>query len=299
MLVDVANMQRVEAASQAGMDLRPTVENAANLGLMNSDASQVQQNPVLNLGSSFASGNDYGFKDFSGAAWDFMRSSNTGGYSALNVFDTQQRLNYHAANELASDVALQAISAAELANDPAAATRAAYDGSQQRIDNRATAREGLSRGGVKLSEAVDQSFGPDYYFEKYRAQMPDASEYDLARRVAKGVASSNWKVDLLVNANKVLGPLGVGYGAYTSASNIIQASPDDRPRVVAQEAGTWVGGWYGGSWGAALAITGALAVGVSPLGWGIIAAGAAGGGLLARLLALTLAATPQAVLTTE
>jgi hypothetical protein len=123
--------------------------------------------------------------------------------------------------------------------------------------------------------AVDQTMPPKFYFNKYTT--PGATEFDVAARVAKGVGSSNGYVNALGTLTKVLGSIGVGYGAYSSTANILNASPANRPYVVAQETGTWVGGWYGASWGMAGSVALAIALGSNPIGWGILSAGAVGG----------------------
>lgn len=121
---------------------------------------------------------------------------------------------------------------------------------------------------------VDQSRPPEYYFNKYGT--PGANQFDVAEKVADGVAKSNRTVDNLGRFSKVVGPLGVGYGAYTSATNIMNAAPGERNYAIAQEAGTWAGGWQGASWGMAAGVTAAVALGATPVGWGIFAAGFAG-----------------------
>ncbi|MBC7814166.1 MAG: hypothetical protein H7175_23630 [Burkholderiales bacterium] len=203
------------------------------------------------------------------------RPVNTAGQSAMSLSDTQRRMNYHAANEAARDAARVTIAEAIAENNPAKATAAAYNASQLRIDNRSIARTGLSKGGLALSVAVDQTMPPEFYFNKYTTA--GASEFDVAARVAKGVGSSNGYVNGLGTFTKVLGPIGVGYGAYSSATNVMNASSANRPYVVAQEAGTWAGGWYGASWGMAGGVALAVALGSNPIGWGILAAGAVGG----------------------
>ena len=202
-------------------------------------------------------------------------SYNAGGQSALGLWDTQQRTNYHRVNVAASQTARVKIDLARMQNNPGAATEAARLASQQRIDNRALTRQSLSTGGYKLSLAVDQSQPPEYYFKKYGT--PGADAFATAEKVSKGVASSNKYVDGLGNVSKVLAPLGVGYGAYSSTTNIMNAPAGERGYVVAKETGTWVGGWYGASWGMAGGVAAAVVLGATPVGWGILAGGIIGG----------------------
>jgi hypothetical protein len=75
----------------------------------------------------------------------------------------------------------------------------------------------------------------------------------------------------------ILGPLGVGYGAYSTTTNIMNASPEERGYVIAQETGSWVGGWNGASWGMAGGVAAAVALGSNPLGWAVLGAGLVGG----------------------
>jgi hypothetical protein len=238
-----------------GGDLAPTVANATRLGLYDTSGDGM---PV-----KFADSPDYG------ASW------NSGGQSAMSIVDTQQRLNYHAANTAASNNAWNQILQADLERNPSMGTDAAYKASQQRIDNRSIAREGLSRGGLALSEAVDLTMPPEYYFKKY--STTGASELEVAAKVVKGVGSSNGYVNAMGTVTKVLGPIGVGYGAYSSTTNIMNAAPGNKPYVIAQEAGTWAGGWYGASWGTAGGVALAVTLGSNPVGWTILAAGAVGG----------------------
>lgn len=203
-------------------------------------------------------------------------SPNTLGQSVVTLNDAWYRTQYHAANDRASASALSAIAQAEAENNPAKALAAAYEGSQARIDNRAVAREGLSRGGLELSKAVDRSNPPSFYENLARSRLgPDASEFDVARKMAEGVAHTNPRVDKLLTASKVLGPVGLAYGAYDSYNEISSAA--DKPQAVVKEAGGWIGGGYGASWGAAAGVAAAVALGSNPVGWGIIAAGLLGG----------------------
>lgn len=211
---------------------------------------------------------------------------NKGGQSALSLWDTQQRMDYHSANTAAKNSALDLILQADLEGTPSKGTDAAYRASEQRIINRGAARIDLSYGGRLLSEAVDQSHGPAWYFDKYSKSMPNASELDIATRVAVGAASSNKWVNRLGTASKVLGPLGVGFGAYSTTTNIMNAPAASRNYVVAREAGTWAGGWYGASFGTAAGVgLAAFALGSNPVGWAIGATlalgfvGGVGGGI--------------------
>ncbi|MDP1610304.1 MAG: LysM peptidoglycan-binding domain-containing protein [Sulfuritalea sp.] len=82
---------------------------------------------------------------------------NAGGQSALGLWDTQQRMNYHKANVAARDAALPKIAQARATNNVNAAYEAARQASQQRIENRFATQQTLSKGGYKFSVAVDQS----------------------------------------------------------------------------------------------------------------------------------------------
>ncbi len=208
--------------------------------------------------------------DDSGIHW------NSGGQSAVTINDTIQRTRYHHANERASEGALRAIEQAERQGSPKQAMDAAYQASQQRIDNRSETRKRLSRGGLELSKAVDQSHPPEFYEAKYRASLPpEATAFDVARKMAQGVARSNPRVDLLLKVNKALGPVGLAFGAYGSYKAIRDAA--NKPLAIAKEAGGWAGGIAGASWGAAGGVALAVALGSNPVGWGILAAGAIGG----------------------
>jgi LysM repeat protein len=211
---------------------------------------------------------------------------NTGGQATVTINDTVQRTRYHRANERASESALRAIESAERQGNPARAMDAAYQASQQRIDNRTETRKRLSRGGLELSKAVDQSHPPQFYEGKYRASLPqEATTFDVARKMAQGVARSNPRVDLLLKVNKALGPVGLVFGAYGSYKAIRDAA--DKPQAIAKEAGGWVGGIAGASWGAAGGVALAVALGSNPVGWGILAAGAIGGIAIGALGSLT------------
>ncbi|MDP1612768.1 MAG: hypothetical protein Q8M11_17075 [Sulfuritalea sp.] len=118
---------------------------------------------------------------------------------------------------------------------------------------------------------------PEFYFKKYG--VPGADPFAVAQKVAEGAARSNKTVDNLGKFNKVIGPLGVWYGAYSTTTNIMNAAPSEKDYVIAQEAGTWIGGWQGASWGMAGGVAAAVALGSNPVGWGILAAGLAGGAI--------------------
>ncbi|MEJ7808435.1 MAG: hypothetical protein WKG03_21245, partial [Telluria sp.] len=276
-VLDAGSGQRIACWRTAETCILPpavdtsTVSPLTNQAIWESGLVQADSNRLLT---------DLSFLEPSAAAQnanEFTLNSNGGGQSALSLSDTQRRMNYHAANEAARDAAKLIIAQAIIEDNPAKATAAATNASQQRIDNRSIARDGLSKGGLALSTAVDQTNLPQYYFDKAKLRNPNASEIQIAEKVAEGAARSNGYVNKLGTATKYLGPLGVGYGAYSTATNISNASPADRPYVVAQEAGTWVGGWYGASWGMVGGVALAVALGSNPIGWGILAAGAIGG----------------------
>lgn len=205
--------------------------------------------------------------------WSFRW--NAGGQAALGLWDTQQRLTYHGANVVASTTALKNIELARASNNPTAATEAARQASQQRIDNREIARQSLSRGGLKLSLAVDQTRPPEFYFNKYGT--PGADPFEVAKKVAGGAGRTNPRVDNLGKLTMALSPLSFGYGVYSSTTRIINAEPINRNYVIAQEAGSWIGGWQGASWGMAGGVAAAIALGSNPIGWSVLGAGLVGG----------------------
>jgi len=200
------------------------------------------------------------------------------GGSALSWYESIIRLNwYQSYNESATARALSAIATAEAEGNPTAAWLAAYEASQARIDNRTWFRSMLGYGGQVFSQAVDQSQPPEFYEEKYRARAgPAAGEYEPAKLMAMGASSSNWRVDMFAKGVKYgLGPIGIGVGAYMSYNEI--ANAEDKVEATVTEAGGWIGGAGLGTVGTALAVTGAIALGVSPVGWAIIGVAVVGG----------------------
>jgi len=183
---------------------------------------------------------------------------------------------YQSRNEAAYRNAFAAIISAELEGNPARAWAAAYEASQARIDNRTWVRQWLMPGGQVFSEAVDQSHPPAFYEERYRARVgPGASEYTAAAAMAEGARSSRPNVDLMVRAGRYLGPVGMAYGVYDSYSEISRAT--DTNQAIATEAGGWVGGFAGGTLGTAGAVTAAVFLGATPVGWAIVGAAVVGG----------------------
>ncbi len=104
--------------------------------------------------------------------------------------------------------------------------------------------------------------------------------FNTAVKVAEGAARSRGSVDTFAKwVGTPLGVAGVGFGAYSSATNIRNAAPGELGYTIAKETGTWLGGWQGASVGAAVAV-GLLATAPvsAPVILGASIVGAIGGG---------------------
>jgi hypothetical protein len=143
-----------------------------------------------------------------------------------------------------------------------------------------------------MSQAIDAQRTFESSVAEYSRRAPGARTpsptryaYTIAERVAEGSGRSNPWMSRLARGGRVLGPLGVAVGLGFAGRNIYNASPEQRGRVAAGEAGNFVGGMVGVSLGmsAGVALAGGvtgfligLGVVAGPIGWLAIGLGVVG-----------------------
>ena len=109
------------------------------------------------------------------------------------------------------------------------------------------------------------------------------ADFDAWRRVASASGRSSSSMVMFTRVSRVLGPVGIVFGAGVAANEVRCAPPAERPRVAAQETGGVLGGLAGGTLGMA---GGALVVGLlvsNPAGWVVLGAAVVGGAVLGYL----------------
>ena len=237
------------------------------------------QPPVVITGSRIATsdqmGSQNGMTPGESSALPWWVPQNVGS-AAVTGWDSAQRANYSKQIKQAAQQALQKIPYAWLANDVGRATDAAWAASETRNAVRDATRQKLSWGGLQTSKALDKTLPVAEYFDKYRSKSPDP--FSLAETVATKAGSSNRVVSGMTTLGKVMGPVGVGFGAYSATTAVMNAPQDQRIYVGSKEVGGIVGGAAFGIAATGLAV---LALGSNPIGWVVmgvgLTAGVAGG----------------------
>lgn len=202
----------------------------------------------------------------------------TMGQGLSTSYDTFRRWQYTTQIHANSTGALRLIDQAQVNGSLAAAEDAARNASQSRNVLRAATQEQLLPGGRVVSNMLegDRSWG--YITNRYNAA--GEANFDSWRRVAAASGRSSSSMVMFTRVSRVLGPVGIVFGAGVAANEVACAPPEQRARVAAQETGGVAGGLAAGSLGMA---GGALVVGLlvsNPAGWVVLGAAVIGGGIL-------------------
>jgi hypothetical protein len=203
------------------------------------------------------------------------------GQGLATSYDTFRRWQYTSRIHANSAEALSLIDQAQLNGNLAAAEDAARNASQSRNVLRAATQEQLLPGGRVVSGMLegDRSWG--YITNRYNAA--GEADFDSWRRVASASGRSSASMVHFTRVSRVLGPVGIVFGAGVAANEVACAPPEQRARVAAEETGGVVGGLVGGSLGMA---GGAVVVGLlvsNPAGWVVLGAAVVGGAVVGYL----------------
>jgi RHS repeat-associated protein len=204
----------------------------------------------------------------------------TAGSGAVAMWDTAQRSRYLSMAHANSAEAVQGIQQARVVGSVAEAEEIARQVSAARNELRTTTQLRLSPGGRMMSEALEQPREFSQLVQRYQAQ----NAFDTYEEVARAAGRSRGSLQTLTRVGRVAGPLatvaGVGIGVY----NVVEAPPEEQPRVAAQESGGVLGGAGGATLGvaggtaAATGIAAVLGLGSGPPGWLVLGLGLLGGG---------------------
>ena len=149
-----------------------------------------------------------------------------------------------------------------------------------RNENRPKARKGLSWGGKRLSEAIDQDRSLKELFLKYKAQNPNMSHEELARLITQKSGTTSRALLKFNRFSKIGGPVGTAVGAGLAAYAIYE---DPTLETTMGEVTSILAGASGFTLGMGLVAMGLSAVGVVPLA--VIGGAALGGVALGMLTA--------------
>ena len=202
------------------------------------------------------------------------------GPGLVTVYDTTRRMTYLATISEASERVAEEIRT--LAANPTLqnldeAERMAREVSALRNATRTATQATLTTGGRIMSEALEQPRDWATVFEKYGGQR----NFETFEEVARASGRSAPSVTRLAAFGRVAGPVAVTVGVGLSVWRVSEARPQDRPRVIAEEAGATGGGALGASLGTAggVGLAGLIVGGASgPPGWLVLGLGIIGGG---------------------
>ena len=198
----------------------------------------------------------------------------TAGQGSVTSYDTWRRIQYTTGNAERAQAAVTAINQAEAAGDLAAAKAIAQQASAERNIARAATQGVTSPGGKVIAGMLEQDRSWAAVLAKYSGGAE--ANFDTYRRIAAATGRSAKSMVVFTRMSKVLGPLGIVFGAGVASYEVSQACPADRPRVAASEGGAFVGGAVGSTLGMA---GGGLVLGLlvsNPAGWMVIGAGVVG-----------------------
>ncbi len=201
----------------------------------------------------------------------------TAGQGLAVSYDTFRRWQYTSEIKLNSNQALALIEQARLDGDLSAAEAAAFNASIARNSARATAQGQLLPGGRVLSTMLEQDRSWPTILQRYNPT--GEADFDTWQRIAAASGRSSRDMLMFSRVSRVLGPVGIAFGAGVAAHEVSCAPPEQRARVASQEAGGVVGGLALGTLGTA---GGALLVGAlvsNPAGWVVLGGAVVVGGL--------------------
>lgn len=200
------------------------------------------------------------------------------GQGAVTSYDAWRRTQYTTTIKHNASTAVGAIEQAQAQGHLGRAEQIAHDASDARNTVRTSTQGQLTPGGRVISEMLEQDRSWPTIVDKYsQGAEPD---FNTWKRVASATGRSSKDMVLFTRVSKVLGPVGIVFGAGVAAYEVSQAPDAQKPRVAASETGGMVGGAVGGTLGM---VGGGLLLGAlvsNPVGWAIIGAGLVGGALL-------------------
>lgn len=201
---------------------------------------------------------------------DNMTNSGSAGAGSLTTYDAAQRTKYLRLIKDKSMEGVNRVIIAREANDLAAAETAAKEASDYRNATRTATQKKLSPSGRMLSEALEQDRSwPKVLADnttKALEKKPNGNMFDVYERIASKSGESSKAVTKLAKVSRVLGPIGIAIGVVAGAHAIYSASPEERPKVAAEETGSFIGGMVGSAAGTAVA---AAFIASNPVGWAI------------------------------
>ena len=273
---------------------------ARNTPLVLSDPKGTQP-PVVNTGDPNDPRNYVSFEDFQAsavgpwreealrAAWTEAHPTvvetehdprvQTAGSGAVTIYNTVQRSEYLTQVRANSAEGVRRIQAAREAGDLVAAETAARETSATRNALRTATQDRLTPGSRYMSQTLEEA----REFETLVQQYARPNQFETFEEVAHAAGRSRGSVTTLTRIGKVAGPAGVALGVGVGVYEVIEAPPEERPRVAARETGGFAGGAVGAEAGVAtgtgLAVLIAGGLGLSgPPGWLVLALGIVGGG---------------------
>jgi hypothetical protein len=203
------------------------------------------------------------------------------GQGSITTYDAWRRTQYTGTIKHNAGGAVSAIEQAEVQGNLTRAEQIAHDASDARNAVRTSTQGKLTPGGRVISEMLEQDRSWPTIVNKYsQGAEPDFAAW---KRVASATGRSSRDMVLFTRMSKVLGPVGMVFGAGVAAYEVSQAPDAQKPRVAASETGGMVGGAVGGTLGM---VGGGLLLGAlvsNPVGWAIIGAGLVGGALVGYL----------------
>jgi len=258
-------------------------------------------------------GGGQGFLDWlTQEAREWWGSSSYGGSSVPASYSSNERAKYSKGNIKRAAEGVRLVESAIENGDEAAAWRAAEEASDARdAARRATQQRLRLAGGKRLSELIDKgrefSDTRSYYQSRQYGQMStiDRLKWRLftpglpthtpstpqntgtwqqaTRNIAIGSGKTNRFVSSASKAGRILGPIGVVYGAYSGYAAVRDAAPEDKARVATGEVASFAAGAAGFALGSAAT---ALLIGLAfsnPIGWVAMGATLLGGAIGAYL----------------
>lgn len=275
------------SGSDAGSDTPDaSTSSTSGDGGAGATTNQTSSTPPASSSSATSGEGGGGGEEDGFDATDLLRPNP--GSSSVTTWDSMQRYRYTRDNVSRAADALERVRVATAAGDVDAAWDAAREASESRAQARTRTQGRLSPGGRMMSQAIDE--GTDFaasvarYAERApgsRVPAPTTDRFVIAARVAEASGRSNVWMSRLAKGGRVLGPIGVAVGVGFAGHAIANASPEQRPRVIASESGNLIGGALGATAGTAagVALAGgvALLIGCGPIGWLALGLGILGG----------------------
>lgn len=174
------------------------------------------------------------------------------GNAALSARDSSLRGKYKSQIETIPSIGEQNLKTAKATGDVDLAEKTARNASETRNQIRENFQKKQSPVGRSISESLDAKRSWADLKEKYNTPGDEIATYE---KINSASGRSNATLSKVSRGMKVLGWIGTLWSAYSSGKEIYNASPEDRERVIYEEAGSFVYGTVGGMAGGILGIT--------------------------------------------